>query len=138
MSEEYRQYLIMRSDLDSLNPGKACAQAAHATDLMAHEMDHYYEHNIPETLFRAYEDAKRELGFMTTITLDGGNWANIDNFLATFDFGNKDTSHVVRVFDPTYPIRDGRVTHLIPIYTCAMVFCSSSVMHRSNYLKLYK
>jgi len=26
------------------------------------------------------------------------------------------------VHDPTYPIRDGEVTHLIPLNTCAFVF----------------
>lgn len=35
--KDYRLYILMRTDLDSLSPGRACAQASHATNAFMKE-----------------------------------------------------------------------------------------------------
>jgi hypothetical protein len=60
-----------------------------------------------------------EQGFGTAIVLEGTK-AEIDTILrirdTTYDFCGE------WVLDPTYPVKDGEVTHLIPVETCAWYF----------------
>lgn len=111
-------YILMRNDMQSLNPGKACAQAAHAGNAFID----IFEKNISE-----YNDETKmavvkwknhtHQGFGTTIVL-GVNDAQMKNVIEELS-----ENYIVGiVHDPTYPIRDGEVTHLIPVDTCAFVF----------------
>jgi len=111
-------YILMRTDLDSMNPGKSVAQGAHAANqfMMRFERtddDHVVSHHdLYETWISSAE------GFGTTITLDvdeaqlGGVFAMAHN--AGFPTG---ITH-----DPSYPLLDGSVLHLIPLDTCGYVF----------------
>ena len=125
-------YVIMRNDLDSLNSGKAMAQAAHAGNaLEAHFEDEMHkarlnnelDHGNPTArtdLYDSFGEWKRQTpqGFGTTIVL-GGPMTRIKvdvEWLQKFGF----LAEVVH--DPTYPLQDGSVTHLIPLDTCAYVF----------------
>jgi hypothetical protein len=115
-------YLIMRTDLLSLNSGKAMAQAVHA----GNAVETHYENEVAtnpsaiEPLMSAFHLWKHQTtqGFGTTIVL-GGPMSQI----------SRDISHLRKlgylaaiVHDPTYPLTDGSVTHLIPLDTCAYVF----------------
>lgn len=104
-------YILMRSDLDSLNLGKACAQAAHAANQFVRRVHQNYP------LFNRWQESTPD-GFGTTIVLDvdGATLGKIVDFanLAGFPSGV--------VHDPSYPIRDGQVTHLIPLNTCGYIF----------------
>ena len=108
-------YILMRTDLESMNPGKAMAQANHAYGAL--------KATIRSKLFRqnAYvawmDQTPQEFG--TTIVL-GGAKDEIDYALKLCKL-NRNIVHGW-VHDPTYPLRDGEVTHLIPLDTCAFVF----------------
>jgi len=121
----YRLYVFLRSDLESLTPGKAAAQVAHAASQAAWQMiDQFSEYtewaNEPS---KEHGDRPHYSGFGTTLVLDAGS------FVDTFDINSihypfkLDMSFlqygVVR--DPTYPLRDGKKTHLIDITTCYWV-----------------
>ena len=46
-------YILMRTDMDSMNPGKAMAQASHAGSTFVHNAEPGY--NVDEELFNAWQ-----------------------------------------------------------------------------------
>jgi peptidyl-tRNA hydrolase len=132
--KDHRLYILMRTDMASMNPGKACAQAAHAANKFAHTMkthkctkEHelaYYEWcessgtRLDEPSFQA---------FGTTITL------SCDETLLHQIVGVAKENGLPSgiVFDPTYPLRDGDYTHYIPLDTCGYVFVSEHLTNQT-------
>lgn len=116
-----RLYILMRTDMDSMNAGKAMAQAAHAANAFVADIEKR-QRERPQVLEvdRAYMKWKAQAhqNFGTTIVLGVDSsqlhecvaQAGLYGFVANI------------VHDPTYPIRDGSVTHLIPVDTCGYVF----------------
>lgn len=93
----------MRNDIDSLNPGKAMAQAAHAGQLFEKATNGKFN---------------EDCGFITTLVLQ----ATSDELDDLVYFAGKSSFIWDEVMDPTYPVRDGNVTHLIPFRTCVWIF----------------
>ena len=111
----HRLYVFLRSDLESMVPGKAAAQVSHAATLCAGEALRLDKKHLISKAYREWE--KEGDGFGTTIVLDGGNLGNIESELGDFEdclYGQVD--------DPTYPIVDGTFTHLVPVTTCLWIF----------------
>lgn len=109
-------YILMRTDLESMNAGKAVAQGAHAANQFTDQTD---VKSVSHDTLVAYNDWLEScIGFGTTITLSvdvaelGVTWARAmeAGFLAGI------------VHDPTYPIKDGETVHHIPLDTCGYVF----------------
>lgn len=109
-------YILMRTDLDSMNPGKAMAQANHAFGALKSVIrsDHFRRAD-----YIAWQETTPQ-DFGTVIVL-GGNEGGIQ---AALDDVHRFHMPVVAgwVHDPTYPVRDGEVMHLIPLNTCAFMF----------------
>lgn len=103
----------MRSDMDSLNPGKCMAQASHASNAFVKHASEI-EKDISE-----WQNSTKQ-GFGTVIVLDGGGISKIEKKITPLV---KMGMVAGMVFDPTYPILDGSVIHYIPINTCAYVYC---------------
>ena len=120
----YVLYILMRTDLDSLNPGKAMAQANHAFGALKKRI----RQNL--NLQPEYLDwqATTEQDFGTCLVL-GATEGQIKRVLSRANrfFGRTTVSGWVH--DPTYPLRDGAVTHLIPLNTCAFLFCKKEDGH---------
>lgn len=137
-------YILMRNDLDSLNSGKACAQAAHAANVFQSELEGFRESfhkgifgdhvdlNDAKNLIETYNSWWNQTrGFGTTITLSADH------------FGLKTTIHNAHrlgfiagfVNDPTYPVRDGHVTHLVSLVTCGYVFVPDPEAPEAQILK---
>ncbi len=124
-------YLLMRTDMDSLNPGKAMAQSNHAYGaLKAHVR------KTPLLILRSrYIEWQKQTDqdFGTTITLGGSE----NQIIRALDFAQDYLKASVLagwVIDPSYPVKDGSVTHLMPMRTCAYVFgfqavCRKAVSH---------
>lgn len=120
-------YILMRSDLDSLNPGKMVAQGAHAANQFAFEMQkladvmNEREHNSLERrnirLFNQWETSTPQ-GFGVTICLDVTG-VQLPLVVAAAKAMNMPAGVT---HDPSYPLRDGAVTHLLPLDTCGYVF----------------
>lgn len=98
----------MRRDMDSLNPGKAMAQAAHAANAAVD----FLERHDPMALNEWRKECKT---FGTTIVLGVNSFDELHEVIYDFPYSGE-------VLDPTYPINDGQVTHLIPVTTCGWVF----------------
>ena len=106
-------YILMRSDMLSLNPGKAMAQAAHAANQFAS-----VARTIKEDGFQDWEN-QTDAAFGTTIVLDAGG----EEELFTAVEAAQDAGYLADiVLDPTYPVRDGGVTHVLPVVTCGYAF----------------
>lgn len=108
-------YILMRTDLGSMNPGKAMAQANHAYGAMKKAIR---SNIVVQPLYHEWID-QTEQEFGTTLVL-GGSEAKIEN--ALFKAGYHANVLSGWVHDPSYPITDGAVVHHIPINTCAFVF----------------
>lgn len=115
-------YILMRRDMDSMNAGKAMAQAAHAANQFTYQLSvDGSPLGIDDWLGEAYTgpDRREPSGFGTTLVM--GVWSErelnsvINNALeAGF---TADT-----VLDNTYPVKDGKVTHLLPVVTCGYIY----------------
>jgi len=121
-------YILMRTDMDSMNPGKAMAQAAHAANAF------WFNGRISAVRQWA---AQTQQGFGTTIVLD---------------VTEPQLKHIVGkgielgfaaecILDPTYPVRDGKTTHYIPVVTCGYIFGNKedwALIHLLDGLELHK
>lgn len=125
MTTEHILYILMRNDLASLNAGKACAHAAHASNQFEHHFAYdrtdYNLHGTKSDLLDSYSSwtsghPTNKFGTTITLGVTGIQLAMIVSALHE----NKHIAGIV--FDPTYPIRDGSVTHLIPLETCGYAF----------------
>ena len=111
-------YILMRTDLDSLNPGKAMAQACHAANQFVFEIKNDYP-----KMNHVYKQWESEGGsFGTTIVLDGGTHERISGLISMLKFDPRYVAGMV--MDETYPIRDGQVTWTLPVETCGFIFCT--------------
>lgn len=127
-------YILMRTDMWSMNPGKQAAQACHGANQMVWEIgkqkefdDDGYDAHTKNLL--AWQGDR---GFGTTITL-GVNEREMRETVAAVEDSENIFAGIVH--DPTYPIQDGeRLVHLIPVDTCAYLFgekryCNPYVRH---------
>jgi hypothetical protein len=121
-------YILMRNDLDSMNPGKAIAQGSHAANAFVHHFHAYSQEantrpvnsGVCGASIKAFAEWERSTtqGFGTVLTLEG-KMADIASTVTIF----KALGYVAGVIhDPTYPIVDGDVVHHIPLDTCAYIF----------------
>lgn len=110
--------------MHSLNVGKACAQAHHAGT-------HFLSAAVDQDLLERIEIWKGDRGFGTVLTL-GVDESDIN--IALYEAEQRKISYGL-IYDPTYPIRDGRVTHYLRVLTCAYIFGNSE---ETEFLKKYK
>ena len=114
-------YILMRNDMDSMNAGKAMAQASHASNAFWKDANDGFidESHSPETeqLLNAWQLSTNQ-GFGTVLVL-AVNEAQMRTAVAVAR-GLGFMAEVIH--DPTYPLRDGDVCHFLPIDTCAYVF----------------
>ena len=125
-------YILARNDLNSMNPGKLAAQCSHASNSFVYEM--FENHGYNKKLAIDWMKQTNQ-GFGTAIVL------------ATDEFGlhqsiqNAQNSgfYAKIVHDPTYPIQDGKTTHLIPLDTCGWVFVVDKTQEHPfiSYLKSF-
>ncbi len=126
-------YIIMRGDMESMNAGKAMAQASHASNAMVYKAIHdpHVTPSARET-FLAWQEATNQ-GFGTAIVLttevEDTEWAieDAERFLVdaieNVQAREGDDLPILAgiVTDPTYPIRDGKIMHFLNVKTCAYV-----------------
>jgi hypothetical protein len=114
-----RLYVLVRTDLDSLTPGKAAAQVAHAAQKFS--LDYPKES----------KQHAGDLGFGTTVVL---GWERHIHFASEFAGYPSGVIH-----DPTYPLEDGKFVHKIPLDTCFYVYVAEgdNVPETLRFLKRY-
>ena len=131
-------YILMRTDMLSMNPGKAIAQGSHATSQF-----HRFMENTPEMeaaknggvadgvaaeylewLGQSADNAWTYGGEFGTVLTLGCTEAEMREVI---NYANKYEMVCGIVTDPTYPLRDGATTHFFPVDTCAWVFADKEI-----------
>ena len=157
-------FIIMRAGVDSMNVGKAIAQACHAQSQAAAKLRFRdYEPNFltdkvtlrrPRTYssaqmtvmldkedcthdtrdwmmrchYNVWENTARKFGVTYTWQYEAvreNGYERFDDAMETLLEAGRSLSPYVTggtVVDPTYPISDGSVTHLVPFATCGWLF----------------
>lgn len=112
-------YILMRTDLASMNPGKAMAQASHASNAFVQHAEQTKGNSVPEQ-YTNFDQWRNETpqGFGTVIVLG----VNELEMRAAVEVAQSCDLIAGVVHDPTYPLRDGETVHLIPLDTCAYLF----------------
>ena len=111
-------YILMRTDLASMNPGKAMAQASHAGSTFVRNAEPGY--NVDEELFNAWQKETSQ-GFGTVLVL-GVTEVQMRTAVAVAESFGVDKFPCEIIHDPTYPLQDGDTTHFIPVDTCGYIF----------------
>ena len=130
--DRFVMYVIIRNDLDSMTPGRACAQATHAANHCVYSLI-----NIDD--MRGLREWQNETPqkFGTTIVLQA-DWLTILDVIDSINYMVGKHIKYGIVHDPEYHIQDGSVTHLIPLDTCAWIFGKKSdIKPYIEYLELY-
>lgn len=124
-------YILVRTDMDSMTPGRIAAQASHAANQFVFDYNKDIEHygkdykalgDILAPLRESYEEWVNQTpsGFGTVIVLNGGGERDIRSFLETLD---QNDYFFARVIDPEYAVKDGNSVHFVEnVLTCAYVF----------------
>jgi hypothetical protein len=122
-------YVFGRTDLASMNPGKMAAQAVHAGhhfSKVIKEIRAAPQNSNDTRLLALYDEWENTTpyGYGTTITLET-NEARMKEaveLVQRYGFFARITP------DPTYPVKDGEVCHLIPVNTSGFVFGMKSAL----------
>ena len=131
MSDEPILYILMRTDMASLTPGKACAQAAHAANLFV-ERARLITGDYDFEMWKVWKGSQ---GFGTTIVLAVRDEQELRAISKKAD---EIACRTWLVLDPTYPLQDGNCKHEIPVVTCGYVFGPRNVLEPIlGYLGLY-
>lgn len=112
-------YILMRTDLDSMNSGKGMAQASHASNAFVHSMSNKNDKAVI-VVNHLYEKWLKETtqGFGTVLVLGVNERQMRAAVIVAARVGF--VSDVIH--DPTYPIHDGEICHTLPLDTCGYVF----------------
>lgn len=101
-------YLLMRTDIPSMNPGKLAAQASHVTNAFESHVQRLLKNNPRENdyIIEGYKKWKNETpqGFGTAICLGFDDWLPLD--ITIKDEIQKDENLISIsdvIIDPTYP-----------------------------------
>ena len=109
-------YILMRSDLDSLNPGKMVAQGAHAANQFVFEMGRSEKRDLVRMLDQWQTSTPQGFGVTLCLDVTGEELPLVVEAAKRAGFAAGVTH------DPSYPLRDGGVTHSLPLDTCGYVF----------------
>ncbi len=119
-------YILMRTDLASMNAGKAMAQASHASNAFwKHINDTYFDLLTDddtvgleiERLANIWQLETKQ-GFGTVLVLG----VNELEMRTAVDVAEKVGYVSGIVNDPTYPLVDGDFCHFLPLDTCGYIF----------------
>ena len=109
-------YILMRTDLESMNCGKAIAQGSHAANAFVKHAQSKSGNGKWEP-FDTWRDETNQ-GFGTVLVLA----VNETQMRTAADIAEKLEYVSGVIHDPTYPLVDGDTCHFLPLDTCAYVF----------------
>jgi hypothetical protein len=137
-AEEPYLYILMRSDMDSLNPGKAVAQGTHAANQLVWEavlgapatrkeliknLQFFADALKNNTLSEEHEllvDWMFAAGGFGTCIVKAVDGTDLELAINNASGSGQTLSNITH--DPSYPIKDGQVFFTRPVDTCGYVF----------------
>lgn len=129
---EPRLYILVRSDIPQLNPGKLGAQAAHAASKFVRDVFTKSDAEVDE--YEAWDEGR---GFGTKITLTATEDQIKETVMYANQVGDLMTGVVV---DPSYPMTNHYGEYFTrPELTCAYVFATRTTpQFVLDYLRQFK
>lgn len=121
-------YILMRTDLQSMNPGKAMAQASHASNAFMRTIKlkkaqfvtgNGSEEDRKKISLADLWEGETPQGFGTVIVL-GVNEKDLRDTITMSHLVDDVVGDIIH--DPTYPLVDGDIVHYLPLDTCGYVF----------------
>lgn len=111
-------YILARTDAKSMreSAGLTAAQVAHAANQMVATISEKFK-----PLLLEWEN-ETKMGFGTTIVLETDG----DTMYSRIEYALNNGFHAGIVHDPTFPLFDGDILHLVPFDTCAFLLCRKS------------
>lgn len=127
-------YILIRNDLASMVPGKAAAQASHATSVMMRDAK-------PNQLDRNHNQEKLVKAWLNETGYEYGTVivlaASPDEIEKKLEIARYKKLQSAWVFDPTYPVKDGTYTHAVYLRTCAYIMAWKEDAHFLSNLGLW-
>lgn len=115
--DEVYLYILCRQDIGSManNAGLLAAQATHSSNQMVFEGFRYGTQEVLD-LINEWQ-AQTGKGFGTAITLS----VDDKTLKQKIHLAQLSGIHAAITHDPTFPVRDGKVIHLVPVDTCGYI-----------------
>lgn len=137
-------YIIARTDLQSMTPGKVAAQVAHAASqaavLLINSKNSSYCNWCNDPLNERNPTSKYPQdafsGFGTTIVLDGGDGDDLERLKIQLDACDAAGLNGM-IVDPSFPLWDGKQTHYIELLTCLWCFTSTTNSSTQNLMSKF-
>lgn len=127
-------YILMRSDMASLNPGKAMAQASHASNQFIFNSYKFIPEGPELSAVKRWQN-QTKFGFGTVLVLDAFDESGI--FYA-IENARKEELICDLVIDPSYPLIDGDyIHHITDVLTCCYIFSDSGKLEILENFPLY-
>ena len=116
----HRQYVFVKTSLDSMTRGRIAAQCAHAGSSLVFKL--LKKEKSP--IYGPFQDwySSTDGGFGTTIVLNG--FSLHDLYKKFNEHKWRDPVFFDEVLDPEYAIPDGHETIFVPMVTCVNLFAS--------------
>lgn len=116
MTEETKQspvlYILMRTDMESMNSGKAIAQGSHAANAFINDQPI----KVDPLVDAWTKETPQGFGTVLVLAVDESQMRTAVAIAREIGL----SAEVIH--DPTYPLRDGSICHFLPIDTCAYIF----------------
>ena len=117
-------YIMVRTDLASMTPGRVAAQVSHATSSFHEHVSHHIS-NYQDGLVERWRSENGVFG--KTVVLQVYNDNDISKMANAMA---KEFDPVGIVTDQSYVIRDGQVNITVPMVTCGFFLTSKQICDR--------
>lgn len=133
MSEPVYFYMLVRTDLKSMTPGRVAAQTSHAANHMSSVASSSGNQNYVDWAHETLQN------YGTAIVLDGGSLQEIEQLLEEIEATTHDDTLAGFTLDPSYSVRDGTFTHYVETKTVGWVLTqkNSKAAKLLSKLRLY-
>lgn len=109
-------YILVRTDMASMNSGKAIAQGSHASNAFVHLVNELAEHKHAQAATDWQKQTFQGFGTVLTLGVNEKQMRDVDEVFQELGY----IANIVN--DNSYPLVDGDVVHFLNIDTCSFVF----------------
>ncbi len=137
------QFILVRTDMESMSRGRIAAQCVHAGNQMVCHINGLQRDKISSgevmkyALYLQEWEAQTGYGFGTCYVMD----VDEEKLSNVIEEANSKGFLSGTVRDPTYPVKDGEVIHLVSVITCGYIFGKKDdikkllIKHEIDFLK---
>lgn len=120
-------FIFVRTDMASMTRGRIAAQASHAANQMVNDIRANEDNR--QLVWLSQWEQQTTSGFGTVYVMDIGNYERLHDIITNINANI--INHGVKTGltrDPSYPLVDGDMVHLLDIITCGYAFGDKKVI----------